>query len=208
VLSIGLSTSGSSMPAERQQVWLVRHGATEWSLQGRHTGRSDIPLEDSGRRQAAGLGTTLARHTFVLVLASPLGRAAETARLAGVARAQLDPDLMEWDYGEYDGLTTPQIRQRDPDWSLWRSGGPGGEDPAEAGRRADRVVARLRQATGDVLVFSHGHFLRVLTARWLGLEPSTGRYFYLGTAGVGVLGYEHDKPVVRAWNLSADGGPA
>lgn len=196
------------MPAETQQVWLVRHGATEWSRQGRHTGRSDIPLEDLGRRQAEGLRTTLARHTFEQVLASPLVRAAETARLAGVERAKLDPDLMEWDYGDYDGLTTPQIRQRDPNWSLWRSGGSGGEAPAEAGRRADRVVARLRQATGDVLVFSHGHFLRVLTARWLGLEPSTGRYFYLGTAGVGVLGYEHDKPVVRAWNLSADGGPA
>jgi broad specificity phosphatase PhoE len=196
------------MPAETQQVWLVRHGATEWSRQGRHTGRSDIPLEDLGRRQAEGLRTTLARHAFEQVLASPLVRAAETARLAGVERAKLDPDLMEWDYGDYDGLTTPQIRQKDPDWSLWRSGGSGGEAPAEAGRRADRVVARLRQATGDVLVFSHGHFLRVLTARWLGLEPSTGRYFYLGTAGVGVLGYEHDKPVVRAWNLSADGGPA
>jgi broad specificity phosphatase PhoE len=196
------------MPADTQQVWLVRHGATEWSREGRHTGRSDIPLEDLGRRQAEGLRTTLARHRFELVLASPLVRAAETARLAGVERARLDPDLMEWDYGDYDGLTTPQIRLRDPDWSLWRSGGPGGEAPAEAGRRADRVVARLRQATGDVLVFSHGHFLRVLTARWLGLEPTTGRYFYLGTAGVGVLGYEHDKPVVRAWNLSADGGPA
>jgi broad specificity phosphatase PhoE len=196
------------MPGETRQVWLVRHGATEWSQQGRHTGRSDIPLDDLGRRQAEVLRTRLASHAFALVLSSPLQRAVETARLAGLDGAELDPDLVEWNYGEYDGLTSGQIRKRDPDWSLWSTGGPGGEAPAEVGRRADRVVARLRQATGDVLVFSHGHFLRVLTSRWLGLEPSTGRYFYLGTAGVGVLGYEHDRPVVRAWNLSADGGPA
>lgn len=205
----GSSTIGLSMPVEAGRVWLVRHGDTEWSLQGRHTGRSDIPLVDAGRRQAESLRPRLAGHAFELVLTSPLQRAAETARLAGFdARAEPDADLMEWDYGEYDGVTTPQIREKDPDWSLWRTGGPGGEAPAEVGRRADRVVARLRQATGDALVFSHGHFLRVLTSRWLGLEPSTGRYFYLGTAGVGVLGYEHDKPVVRAWNLSAAGGPA
>jgi len=196
------------MPGEPRQVWLVRHGATEWSQNGRHTGKSDIPLVDLGRRQAEGLRSTLARHNFELVLASPLQRAVETARLAGFDRTELDPDLMEWDYGEYDGLTTTRIRELDPEWSLWRTGAPGGEAPVDVGRRADRVVARLRQARHDALVFSHGHILRVLTARWLGLEPSTGRYFYLGTAGVGVLGYEHDKPVVRAWNLSADGGPA
>ena len=196
------------MPGDNRQVWLVRHGATEWSQNGRHTGRSDIPLEDLGRRQAEGLRTRLAHHHFELVLTSPLQRAQETATLAGFGEAQPDPDLMEWDYGEYDGLTSAQIRERDPAWSLWRAGAPGGEAPGEVGRRADRVVARLRQATGDSLVFSHGHFLRVLAARWLGLDTSAGRYFYLGTAGVGVLGYEQDKPVVRAWNLSADGGPA
>jgi broad specificity phosphatase PhoE len=194
------------MPAESRAVWLVRHGDTEWTLSGRHTGRSDIPLVESGRRQAESLRPRLARHAFELVLTSPLQRAVATARLAGFeGRAQPDPDVMEWDYGEYDGLTTAQIREKDPEWSLWRTGGPGGEQPAEVGQRADRVVARLRQATGDVLVFSHGHFLRVLTARWLGLDPSTGRFFYLVTAGIGVIGYEHDNPVVRAWNLSANG---
>jgi len=197
------------MLADSRQVWVVRHGDTEWSRDGRHTGRTDLPLVDSGRLQAEGIGPRLSRHAFDLVLSSPLQRAVETARLAGFdGGVQLDPDLEEWDYGVYDGLTTPQIREQDPGWSLWETGGPGGESPDAVARRADRVVKLMRQATGDVVVFSHGHFLRVLTCRWLGVPPAAGRYFYIGTAGLGVLGYERDTPVVRAWNLSADGGPA
>ena len=197
------------MASETQQVWLVRHGATEWSQTRRHTGRTDLPLNDAGREQAESVTRILARHTFELVLSSPLQRAAETARLAGFeAGVKLDDDLMEWDYGEYDGLTTVEIKEKNPGWSLWETGGPGGETPDDVARRADRVVERLRQGTGDVLVFSHGHFLRVLTSRWLGIPASAGRYFYIGTAGIGVVGYERDSPVVRAWNLAPDGGPA
>jgi broad specificity phosphatase PhoE len=197
------------MPAEPGDAWLVRHGATEWTQDGRHTGLSDIPLVDDGRRQAERVRPVLARRRFALVLSSPLQRAVETARLAGFGdELQLDPDLAEWDYGEYDGMTTAQIRERDPGWVLWDTGGPGGETPAQVAARADRVVARLREVAGDALVFSHGHFLRVLATRWLGLAPSNGRYLYLGTAGLGVLAYERDNPVLGAWNFSADGGPA
>jgi broad specificity phosphatase PhoE len=197
------------MLAESGEVWLVRHGATEWSENGRHTGRSDIPLVDEGFRQAERLRSRLAAQRFQLVLSSPLQRAVETARMAGFETGlELDPDLAEWDYGEYDGLTTAQIRERNPGWVLWETGGPGGETPEQVGARADRVVARLRQAAGNVLVFSHGHFLRVLAIRWLGLAPSAGRHLYLGTAGMGVLGDERETPVLGAWNFSAEGGPA
>ena len=197
------------MLAESREVWLVRHGATEWSENGRHTGVSDIPLVDEGRQQAERLHPRLSGRRFHLVLSSPLQRAAETARLAGFEDGlELTPDLVEWDYGEYDGLTTAQIRERNPEWVLWKTGGPGGETPEQVGARADRVIARLRQVPGDVLVFSHGHFLRVLATRWLELAPSNGRYLYIGTAGIGVLGYERDNAVIGAWNFSADGGPA
>jgi broad specificity phosphatase PhoE len=197
------------MPAKSPEIWLVRHGATEWSEDGRHTGRSDIPLIDDGREQAERLRPLLATRRFSLVLSSPLQRAVATAQLAGFETGvELDPDLAEWDYGEYDGLTTDQIRERDSGWVLWDTGGPGGETPEQVGARADRVVARLRGAEGDAVVFSHGHFLRVLAARWLGLAPSAGHSFYIGTAGVGVLGDERLNPVVVAWNFSAEGGPA
>jgi probable phosphoglycerate mutase len=197
------------MPSDSREAWLVRHGATEWSANGRHTGVSDIPLVDEGRRQAERLRPLLSGRRFALVLSSPLQRAVETARLAGFgAGVELDPDLAEWDYGEYDGLTSAQIRERDPGWVLWQTGGPGGETPAHVAARADRVIARLRQVEGDGLLFSHGHFLRVLAARWLRLAPEAGRYFYLGTAGLGVLQDEREAPVIGAWNLSADGGPA
>lgn len=180
---------------------LVRHGETAWSKDGRHTGVSDIPLDDSGRAQASALRPVLAGYRFELVLTSPLQRARETCRLAGFgAQAQLRPDLVEWDYGRYDGLTSAQIRQDRPDWSLWRDGGPGGESADDVARRADRVIAEVRSAPGDVIIFSHGHLLRVLAARWLGEPASTGRFYALQPARRSILGYEHEQPVIETWN--------
>jgi probable phosphoglycerate mutase len=184
-----------------QQVVLVRHGETEWTKDGRHTGRTDIPLTDRGRQQARELGPELQPWHFALVLASPLQRTRETCQLAGYQReAQLRPDLVEWDYGSYDGKTRQQILEQRPNWSLWRDGGPGGETAAEVGHRADRIIKEIRATSGDVLVFSHGHFLRVMTARWLDQAPEAGRFYALGTAALSVLGYEHDDPVIQRWN--------
>ena len=185
------------------QLWLVRHGETEWSATGRHTGRTDLALTDEGRARAAGLRALLVDHDFALVLSSPLHRARETCDLAGFGeRAETDADLREWDYGDYEGLTTPQIKEQRPDWSLWRDGCPGGEVAADVGQRANRVIAKARAATGDVLAFAHGHLLRVLAARWVGLPPTEGSLFGLDTASVSVLGWERDQAVVRLWNLS------
>ena len=179
----------------------MRHGETEWSLSGRHTGKTDIPLTEEGRRQANALGAELKPWKFALVLTSPLQRAAETCRLAGYANpAQTRQELMEWDYGRYEGLTTKQITQAHPDWSLWRDGCPGGEMAADVGRRVDSVVTEIRATDGDVLIFAHGHVLRVLTARWLGEPPETGRHYMLQTAALCVLGYEHTDPVIQRWN--------
>ena len=181
---------------------LVRHGETEWSLSGRHTGKTDISLTEEGRRQAKALGPWLGAWSFALVLTSPLRRAVETCRLAGYGeQAQVRPDLMEWDYGRYEGLTSKQIEEIDPDWSLWRNGGPGGEKAADVGRRADRVIAEVRGVDGDVLIFAHGHVLRVLAARWLGQPAEAGRHYALQTASLSVLSYEHRDPVIRHWNL-------
>jgi probable phosphoglycerate mutase len=183
------------------EVVLVRHGETEWSRSGRHTGRTDVPLTDLGRHQAELLGRRLRGRSFALVLTSPLGRARETCRLAGLGEGGLLRDeLREWDYGEYEGITTPEIRSRRPDWFLWRDGCPGGETAAEVGARADRVVAELRAAGGDCAVFGHGHMLRVLAARWLGLPPGEGRLLGLSTAALSVLGYERETPVLWLWN--------
>jgi broad specificity phosphatase PhoE len=182
---------------------LLRHGATEWSISGQHTGRTDLPLLGQGREQAEAAGTRLAGFTFVQVLVSPLQRASETARLAGF-EGELEPDLMEWDYGAYEGLTTTDIRQDHPGWSLWADGVPEGERAAEVGRRADRVIEKVRQAEGDTLLVAHGHILRVLTARWLGLPPAGGRMLALGAGGVAVLGWDHEAPVISAWNLGVD----
>jgi len=183
------------------EIVLVRHGETEWSRDGRHTGKSDIPLTAEGRRQAEALRSELAGRTFSLVLTSPLQRARETCRLAGYGPvAQPRPDLVEWDYGRYDGLTSTQIAEIQPDWSLWRDGGPGGEQPADVGRRADRVLAEIRTVAGNVLIFAHGHVLRVITARWLGEPPAAGQHYALQTAAVSVLGYEHQNPVIWHWN--------
>jgi len=183
------------------EVVLVRHGETEWTRTRQHTGRTDLPLTEEGREQARLVGEALRGRTFGLVLTSPLRRAHETAELAGFgAAAQVREDLGEWDYGEYEGRTTKEIRSERPDWSLWRDGAPGGESPADVGRRADRVVEEIRAAGVDTLVFGHGHQLRVLAARWLGLQPAEGRLFALDTGTVSALGYERETPVIRRWN--------
>jgi broad specificity phosphatase PhoE len=179
---------------------LLRHGATEWSLSGQHTGRTDISLVDVGRQQAEEAGRLLGDHPFGLVLTSPLRRASETCALAGFT-GEPEPDLMEWDYGSYEGLTSAQIRADRPGWTLWNDGVLDGEGAADVGRRVDRVIARARSTDGDTLCVAHGHLLRVLTARWLGLPPVAGRLFALNAGAVCVLGWEHEAPVVRYWNV-------
>jgi probable phosphoglycerate mutase len=180
---------------------LVRHGETEWSLSGQHTGSTDVPLTDQGRQDAEALGAALHGRRFELVLTSPLERAVETCRLAGYGDgAQRRDELREWDYGEYEGRKTVDIREERPGWTLWRDGVPGGETAAQVGERADRVIAELRELTGDAALFAHGHILRVLAARWLGLEPGAGRLFALDTATISVLGYERETAVLRSWN--------
>ncbi len=185
------------------QLYLARHGETAWSLSGQHTGLTDIPLTERGERNARLLGKLLQGRTFARVFTSPLQRARRTCELAGFgAGAVVDPDLVEWNYGAYEGKTGADIRKEQPDWELFRDGVPNGESVAEIGARADRVIARVRAVDGDMLVFSSGHFLRVLGARWLGLDAAAGRCFVLSTAALSIVGYEHDKsePVVRLWN--------
>jgi probable phosphoglycerate mutase len=190
-----------------QQIVLVRHGQTEWSAAGRHTGRTDVPLTEEGRRQARALAVCLQRWRLTRVLASPLQRATETARLAGFEEAiAARPDLMEWDYGQYEGRTTAEIRQERPDWMLWRDGVPGGETVEHVGRRADRVIEEVRGVDDDVALFAHGHILRVLGARWIGLPPDSGSRLALDTATVCVLGYERETPVIRRWNEACTQG--
>jgi probable phosphoglycerate mutase len=184
-------------------VYLARHGETDWSLAGKHTGLTDIPLTLRGEQNARRLGERLNGLTFAKVLTSPLQRASRTCELAGYGIfAEVDPDLLEWDYGEYEGRTTSEIAAERPDWNLFRDGCPKGEMPEDVGARADRVIHQVRAVHRDVLLFSSAHFLRVLAARWLGLEPSGGRYFLLGTASLSALGYEHEqsRPVIRFWN--------
>jgi broad specificity phosphatase PhoE len=180
---------------------LVRHGETEWSASGQHTSRSDIPLTDRGREAAMRLRERVAGREFALVLASPRRRARETAELAGFT-PEIDPDLAEVDYGDYEGRTTNEIRAERPDWSLWVDGTPGGETPAQAGARADRVLARALAADGDVLIFAHGHILRIVAARWIGLPPEHGASFALDTASVSELGFERENRVIEHWNLT------
>ncbi len=185
-------------------VYLARHGETAWTLSGRHTGLTDVPLTAGGERSARQLGARLQGMKFARVFTSPLQRAARTCELAGFgAVAETDPELVEWDYGEYEGLTLAEILAQRPDWQLFRDGCPGGESPAQIGERADRVVRRVREVPGDVLIFSSGHFIRVCAARWLALGAgSAGKYFLLNTASVSALGYEHNvsEPVIRLWN--------
>jgi probable phosphoglycerate mutase len=193
----------------RREVVLVRHGQTDWSLSGQHTGRTDVPLTGVGRRNAELLGERLAGREFTRVLTSPLSRAADTCRLAGLGeRAERRDELLEWDYGEYEGRTTAEIREQHPGWLLWRDGCPGGEFAADVGARVDRVVEELRGEEGDVAVFAHGHLLRVLTARWLGLPPEQGTSFALSTAALCVLGWEREVPVMWLWNDTSHLGGA
>lgn len=183
------------------ELLLARHGETEWSAGGRHTGRTDLPLTEAGRRRAQRLGSRLTERSFTLVLRSPLRRAAETCELAGLgAEARVREELREWDYGEYEGLTTAEIRQRRPGWSLWSDGCPGGETALDVGARAARVIAEVRAAGADVIVFGHGHMLRVLAARWLGLPPEDGALFTLATGALCTLGYERETAVIVRWN--------
>jgi broad specificity phosphatase PhoE len=184
-------------------IYLARHGETAWSLTGQHTGTTDLALTQQGEANARSLGERLAGLAFAKVFTSPLQRARQTCELAGFAGdATVDPDLVEWNYGEYEGMRTKEIHAKRPDWLLFRDGCPGGESPHEVGARADRVVARVRAFDGDVLVFSSGHFLRVFAARWLGLEPVDGKLLLLSTASLSVLSYEHNlsEPVIRFWN--------
>ena len=184
-------------------VYLARHGETAWSLTGQHTGLTDLPLTPRGEENARALGRRLAGLDFSRVLTSPLQRAARTCELAGFGpRAETDRDLVEWNYGQYEGLRSVEIRADRPDWDLFRDGCPGGESPNQVGERANRVVSRMRAGGGNVLVFSSGHILRVIAARWLGLTPDAARYLLLNTASVSALGYEHNlrEPVIRLWN--------
>ena len=183
---------------------LVRHGETEWSRDGRHTGRIDIPLTDEGRRQAEQLQEALGEWSLTRVLASPLSRALDTCRLAGLGdRAEITDRLLEWDYGEYEGLTTPQIRELRPGWNLWRDGCPGGESATDVGARVDPLVAELRASEGDVALFAHGHVLRVLAARWIELPPEAGARLPLATATISALGFERETAAIRRWNAPA-----
>jgi broad specificity phosphatase PhoE len=183
------------------RMFLVRHGATEWSRTGQHTGRTDIPLEPEGRLQAEEVGRRLAGLPFERVLSSPLQRAWVTCELAGFGdRATFDDDLLEWDYGDYEGKTTPDIRRTRPGWSLWADGVPNGESAEDVGRRVDAVIDRARTIQGDTLCFAHGHVLRVLAARWVDLDPTCGSYLVLDPGSLSVLGWEREAPVIARWN--------
>lgn len=196
---VHLARHGETAPA----VYLARHGETAWSLSGQHTGRTDLPLTERGERQACALGGRLRGVNFAKVLTSPSQRAKRTAELAGFGDvAEVDPDLAEWDYGHYEGRRTADILAERPGWFLFRDGAPGGETPDQAGARADRVIQRVRAVGGNVLIFSSAHILRVLAARWLGLEAAAGRYYLLDTSSLSILGYEHNlsEPAIRLWN--------
>jgi broad specificity phosphatase PhoE len=194
-----METDNQALPL----VYLARHGETAWSISGQHTGLTDLPLTDRGERNARRLGNRLKGVSFSKVFTSPLQRATHSCELAGFkADAKLDADLVEWDYGDYEGKTTAEIRRRQPDWEVFRDGCPGGESVADVIMRADRVVQRLRASSGSVLLFSSNHFIRVLVTRWLGLEPAAGRFFMLGTASLSIVGYYRSihEPVIHGWN--------
>jgi broad specificity phosphatase PhoE len=186
------------------ELWLIRHGETEWSRSGAHTGRTDIALTEAGREAAAALKRVLEPHRFNLVLTSPLQRALDTCRLAGFGQAaEVDANLREWDYGDYEGRTTPEIRAQAPNWSLWRDDVPNGETIGQVAARADAVIARVAGVEGDVALFAHGHILRILAARWLEMTADAARRLALGTASISSLGYERETRVITRWNLSA-----
>ena len=185
------------------QVFVLRHGQTEWSLNGKHTGITDIPLTENGRKAAKLLQPVLAGIPFRMVLTSPLQRARETCALAGLGdRATVEPDLMEWNYGEYEGMTPQQIYEKAPTWMIFEDGCPSGEKPEEVGTRVDRVIAKVRAARGPVALFAHGHILRVFGARWLGLPVKAGAHFLLNTATLNILSYYHRIPAIKCWNAN------
>jgi broad specificity phosphatase PhoE len=189
------------MPRKDQKVYLLRHGETDWSLSGRHTGVTDLPLTENGRVAARLLKSVLAAETFALILTSPLNRARETCELAGFGeRAKVDPDLVEWNYGEYEGLTTKEIHLTRPGWSIFRDGCPGGEAPEQVAVRADRVLGKIRTTDGNVALFAHGHIFRVFAARWINLPASYGEHFLLDTATLNILGYYNNSPAIKIWN--------
>jgi broad specificity phosphatase PhoE len=189
------------MADESRKLYLIRHGETEWSRDGKHTGVTDVSLTDHGRQTARSLQPVLARQQFVLVLTSPLQRARETCELAGLAkRSRVEPDLMEWNYGEYEGLTTKNIQSARPGWSVFHHGCPGGESPEQVAARADRVLAKVRATDGSVALFAHGHILRVIAARWVNQPPSFGERLLLDTGTLSVLGYYYDTPALKTWN--------
>jgi probable phosphoglycerate mutase len=186
----------------REMLWLIRHGETAWSLSGAHTGRTDIPLTAAGEEKARTIGRKLAGQRFALVLSSPLQRARRTCEIAGFgAEARIDADLLEWDYGSYEGRTTAEIRRDRPDWFLFRDGVPGGETIAQVAARAGRIVSSTAGVDGNVALFAHGHILRIIATCWLELPPEDARLFMLDTAGVSTLGYEHETRVITRWNL-------
>ncbi len=195
----------NSPSTENLQLWLIRHGETEWSLSGAHTSRTDIPLTERGKERAAKIRDYLAQRKFSLVLTSPLQRARETCRIAGYADvAQIEENLREWDYGIFEGRTTADIRKDQPDWSIWDSPVPEGEPVEHVAARAQKVIDRALQAGGDVALFAHAHILRILAATWLGLEPRGGRLFALGTGSVSTLGFERETRVISTWNRSLE----
>jgi len=183
------------------EIWLIRHGETEWSLSGQHTSRTDLALTAEGNRRAVRLADILHGHPFALVLSSPLQRARDTARIAGFS-PEITDDLREWDYGDYEGRKTADIQKEAPGWTIWSSPTPNGETAEQVAARADKIIARATAAEGDVALFGHGHMLRVLAARWLGCDPRTGRLFALGTGSLSVLGHERDTRVIRMWNTA------
>ena len=198
--------------ASPAEIWLIRHGETAWSRSGQHTGRTDVPLTEAGRHQAQALGRHLAGRPFALVLTSPLSRASETCRLAGYGgQAEVTDDLLEWDYGVWEGRTTSDIRKERPGWSIWTTDVPNGETVEQVGARARRVIERVAGAPGDVALFAHAHVLRVLAACWLGQPPADARLYALGTAAISIVGHEHDTRVIRVWNqdwrLAAEADP-
>jgi broad specificity phosphatase PhoE len=186
----------------KQQVYLVRHGETEWTITRQHTGKTDIPLTEKGEANALKIGRYLEKNSFADILTSPRQRARRTAELAGFGQAKVENDLMEWDYGDYEGLTTEEIRQKAPHWNIFKDGCPHGESLDQIGQRADRLIKKVRAIKGNVLLFSHGHFLRVFGARWTGLSAEQGKCLLLNPSSLSILSYEHDvnEPVIQLWN--------
>ncbi len=198
----------AGLPGPRPEVVLVRHGETAWSRSGQHTGRTDVPLTPHGEEVARRLAPALAGRDFEMVLCSPLQRARHSCELAGLgAQAQIEPDLMEWDYGAYEGLTSAEIAAERPDWLVFRDGCPGGESPQAIGTRVDRVIERVRSLDGPLALFAHGHVLRVLGARWIGLPPAAGAHFLLDTSSLTVLSWYRGVPAIGCWNAAPAAGP-